>query len=94
MAAVCTDTELVLSARQAEFTTGHFGLAQFIFRAPSKGINHALAPLEARRRVPSRQGSTRSRAKGILLCRIDFRGEKIDEFLPRLPSLFLEVRPP
>lgn len=46
--------DFYLANCEAEFTTGHFGLAQFIFRAPSK----------------------------------DYRGKAIDEFLPRLPSLY------
>jgi hypothetical protein len=39
---------------EAEFTTGHFGLGQFVLRAPSK----------------------------------DYRGEAIDDFVERLPSLY------
>ena len=46
--------DFYLSNCEAEFTTGHFGLGQFIFRCPSK----------------------------------DYRGESIDDFLPRIPSLY------
>jgi len=46
--------DFYLSNCESEFTTGHFGLGQFIFRCPSK----------------------------------DYRGESIDDFLPRIPSLY------
>ena len=90
---------------EAEFTTGHFGLGQFILRAPSKDYRGEVRVVVTLPRASPNSlctASTSSRCTNTVVQMIlTFATSRfgpsrvsvmqaIDDYLPRLPSLYLE----